>query len=530
MDETLHPLTTLELVKRRQVNVVPTGHDFLCQVLVVFLHLHVHDDLSMRWSHSFALVLRHSSARPTPLCFAFGLLLFLERSCPVWPHFLQHKKFFPSPPNTEFFPVKSNGGLFQWLQPLLRTQSETNTTPITMDTPEIKEIVADLSLCFPLSACPFEEKFGFCGFSWFGKPFGFWASGSQSFEAIAWSSPALNMVRQPMVVNPNSKDQTDPLHLHPNESPVLQLVTAQLEGRSNYHPWARAMEMALRSKNKMVLVDGTMTIVTGDRLSVLSARPPEISSRSSPQSHWKLPLGPLRFSPERRHPKTSRPEPPATASRPSPLPPLRFSPASNYLSESPTPQEVSPTNLVLPSEGMNCLDTNEHLPEVFEPADDLIQPQGKPITSGQVEEPTIEPNVGEKRTTPRVISKAISYDNLPQRFKTFAINALSAKEPRNYNEAIKEEFWKKAMETEINVLQANNTWIVADLSPNKEPIGCKSVYKNKRKTYGTIERHKSRLVAKGYTSTDLHIRYPSTRVADARVADSPELSATLLKI
>nr|GMD56714.1 probable serine/threonine-protein kinase At1g01540 [Ipomoea batatas] len=77
------------------------------------------------------------------------------------------------------------------------------------------------------------------------------------------------------------------------------------------------------------------TIVTGDRLSVLSAKSPEIASRSSPQSHRKLPLGPLRFSPERRHPETSRPEPPATASRPSPLPPLRLSPASNCLSESP---------------------------------------------------------------------------------------------------------------------------------------------------------------------------------------------------
>ncbi|XP_019170460.1 PREDICTED: uncharacterized protein LOC109166032 [Ipomoea nil] len=56
------------------------------------------------------------------------------------------------------------------------------------------------------------------------------------------------------------KDRTDPLYLHPNESPSLQLVTVQLEGRSNYHPWARAMEMALRSKNKMVLLDGTLAI------------------------------------------------------------------------------------------------------------------------------------------------------------------------------------------------------------------------------------------------------------------------------
>ncbi|XP_019159678.1 PREDICTED: uncharacterized protein LOC109156280 [Ipomoea nil] len=56
------------------------------------------------------------------------------------------------------------------------------------------------------------------------------------------------------------KDRSNPLYLHPNESPSLQLVTVQLEGRSNYHPWARAMEMALRSKNKMVLADGTLAI------------------------------------------------------------------------------------------------------------------------------------------------------------------------------------------------------------------------------------------------------------------------------
>nr|GMD44069.1 uncharacterized protein LOC109157055 [Ipomoea batatas] len=55
-------------------------------------------------------------------------------------------------------------------------------------------------------------------------------------------------------------DRTNPLHLHPNESPALQLVTVRLEGRSNYHPWARAMEMALRSKNKLRIVDGTMVI------------------------------------------------------------------------------------------------------------------------------------------------------------------------------------------------------------------------------------------------------------------------------
>lgn len=61
-----------------------------------------------------------------------------------------------------------------------------------------------------------------------------------------------------LIFDPN--DLTNLLYLHPNESPAQQLVTAQLEGRSNYHPWARAMEMALISKNKLSLVNGTMII------------------------------------------------------------------------------------------------------------------------------------------------------------------------------------------------------------------------------------------------------------------------------
>ncbi|XP_019176590.1 PREDICTED: uncharacterized protein LOC109171934 [Ipomoea nil] len=98
---------------------------------------------------------------------------------------------------------------------------------------------------------------------------------------MAWQTPLVNTIRSqmaatnptvtvPATTNPvgpppgfatyDPRDRTDPLHLHPNESPSLQLVTAQLEGRSNYHPWARAMEMALRSKNKMGLVDGTLAI------------------------------------------------------------------------------------------------------------------------------------------------------------------------------------------------------------------------------------------------------------------------------
>ncbi|XP_017423564.1 uncharacterized protein LOC108332768 [Vigna angularis] len=48
---------------------------------------------------------------------------------------------------------------------------------------------------------------------------------------------------------------SNPLFFHANESPSQALVSQPLNGR-NYHSWARAMKLALLSKNKLKLVDG----------------------------------------------------------------------------------------------------------------------------------------------------------------------------------------------------------------------------------------------------------------------------------
>ncbi|GAU16526.1 hypothetical protein TSUD_167570 [Trifolium subterraneum] len=52
-------------------------------------------------------------------------------------------------------------------------------------------------------------------------------------------------------------DTLNPYFLHPNENPGLVLVTPSLSG-SNYHSWSRAMVMALKSKNKLRFVNGTL--------------------------------------------------------------------------------------------------------------------------------------------------------------------------------------------------------------------------------------------------------------------------------
>lgn len=71
-------------------------------------------------------------------------------------------------------------------------------------------------------------------------------------------------------------------------------------------------------------------------------------------------------------------------------------------------------------------------------------------------------------------------------------------EPENFEEAVQDEAWKKAMVEEINVIEKNSTWELVDRPSDKEVIGVKWIYKSKLNPDGSIQRNKARLVAKGY--------------------------------
>jgi len=73
----------------------------------------------------------------------------------------------------------------------------------------------------------------------------------------------------------------------------------------------------------------------------------------------------------------------------------------------------------------------------------------------------------------------------------------AAKEPKSYKAAIVDERWRKAMGTEIDAQEENNTWTIEDLPPGKRAIGCQWIYKVKHNSDGSVERYKARLVALG---------------------------------
>lgn len=71
-------------------------------------------------------------------------------------------------------------------------------------------------------------------------------------------------------------------------------------------------------------------------------------------------------------------------------------------------------------------------------------------------------------------------------------------EPYYFVDAAKEKVWKDACDDEIASIVKNNTWELVDLPPGAKAIRLKWIFKIKRNSDGTINKHKSRLVAKGY--------------------------------
>jgi hypothetical protein len=57
-------------------------------------------------------------------------------------------------------------------------------------------------------------------------------------------------------------------------------------------------------------------------------------------------------------------------------------------------------------------------------------------------------------------------------------------EPTYFEEAIKDEFWNKAMDEELDQIRKNDTWELVPRPKDKNVIDTKWAYKNKLNEYG----------------------------------------------
>lgn len=72
-------------------------------------------------------------------------------------------------------------------------------------------------------------------------------------------------------------------------------------------------------------------------------------------------------------------------------------------------------------------------------------------------------------------------------------------EPSSYEEVARNKCWKKAMEAEIDMIHKNDTWDLVDRPDQKKVISAKWVFMAKFNTDGYLNKHKARLVVKGYS-------------------------------
>ena len=72
-------------------------------------------------------------------------------------------------------------------------------------------------------------------------------------------------------------------------------------------------------------------------------------------------------------------------------------------------------------------------------------------------------------------------------------------EPVDVEEAMNSQVWIAAMKEELAMIDKNQTWMLVDRPAHKKVIGVKWIFKTKLNADGKINKHKARLVVKGYS-------------------------------
>lgn len=70
--------------------------------------------------------------------------------------------------------------------------------------------------------------------------------------------------------------------------------------------------------------------------------------------------------------------------------------------------------------------------------------------------------------------------------------------PADNHEAMLSPYWSEVVHSELSALLRNNTWSLCDLPPSRRLVGCKLLFKVKKKPNGSVGKYKARLVAKGF--------------------------------
>nr|GEU84097.1 hypothetical protein [Tanacetum cinerariifolium] len=107
------------------------------------------------------------------------------------------------------------------------------------------------------------------------------------------------------------------------------------------------------------------------------------------------------------------------------------------------------------------------------------------------------------------INKYVDYLNFSSDNYSFVTNLSKTYEPMSYKEAASDPRWIDAMNSEMEALIRNMTWVITKLPSGRKRNESKWIFKVKYKSTGEVERFKARLVAKEYNQKE-RIDYAET--------------------
>ena len=94
-----------------------------------------------------------------------------------------------------------------------------------------------------------------------------------------------------------------------------------------------------------------------------------------------------------------------------------------------------------------------------------------------------------------------NYNCFSNSHTAFPTEVANNVEPRTFQEANQSSQWRKAMSEELQALNDNKIWSLVHLPHGKKAVGSMWIFKVKFKADGSIERHKARLVIRGFSQT-----------------------------
>ena len=98
------------------------------------------------------------------------------------------------------------------------------------------------------------------------------------------------------------------------------------------------------------------------------------------------------------------------------------------------------------------------------------------------------------------IRRGTKVERPSQRFLD-SINSIDENEPLSLKDVLNKQDrakWKEAIKMEYKSLMDKKTWDLVQLPQDRQPLGCKWIFKIKREADGSLDKCKAKLVAKGY--------------------------------